>query len=374
MGLSFPALQRAVQDDPVTCGQKVGLLQAANIAGCVAGSLAVGLAGLTWLGTSGSLRVLLAAGVGFALVGVRAYGSRSAFTPLALLLLLLAVALPGRDRLWLRLHGASSSLAMVAEDATSVGAILPWADGWHVAVNGKHHSWLPFGGVHTRLGAVPALMHPAPADVAIVGLGSGDTAWAAMCRSETRSLTAFEIAAPQHALLLRLAGRESLPDLRAFLRDARLRVVAADGRHALARGRERYDLIEADALWPYAAYSGNLYSVEFFRECARRLKPGGLMCTWAPTPRVVATFLTVFPHVAWPRNRSFLVGSNEPIAIEPGVWRERLQAPAVTAYLGRIRADDVLRALERVRLVEEGPDEGVALNRDLYPRDEFLAP
>jgi hypothetical protein len=56
MGLSFPALQRAVQDDPATCGRKVGLLQAANIAGCVVGSLAVGLAGLTWLGTSGSLQ------------------------------------------------------------------------------------------------------------------------------------------------------------------------------------------------------------------------------------------------------------------------------------------------------------------------------
>jgi SAM-dependent methyltransferase len=373
MGLSFPALQKAVHDDPLTCGRKVGLLQAANIVGCVTGSLAVGLAGLTWLGTGGSLRLLLVGGTAFAALGVRACGARGPFLPLAAVLLLSAAALPERERLWLRLSGTASPQGMAEEDATGVGAILPWSDGWHVAVNGKHHSWLPFGGTHTRLGAIPALVHPAPLDVAIIGLGSGDTAWAAACRRETRSLVVFEIAGPQPALLARLARRESLPELRDLLRDPRLAVHLADGRHALARGEERYDLIEADALWPYAAYSGNLYSVEFFRECARRLKPGGLMCTWAPTERVRASFHAAFPHVVGPRNRSFLVGSNEPIAVEPAAWRERLLSPEVTAYLGERRVADILPPLEKLRVL--GPPAGdAALNHDLHPRDEFLAP
>ncbi|HSD29379.1 MAG TPA: fused MFS/spermidine synthase, partial [Vicinamibacteria bacterium] len=55
MGLSFPTLQRAVQDDPEDAGRRVGLLQAANIAGCVAGALIVGLLTLTTLGTPGTL-------------------------------------------------------------------------------------------------------------------------------------------------------------------------------------------------------------------------------------------------------------------------------------------------------------------------------
>lgn len=373
MGFSFPALQKAVHDDPLTCGRKVGLLQAANIVGCVAGSLAVGLVGLTWLGTSGSLRLLLVAGVGFAALGVRAYGARGPFVPLAALLLLSAAALPGREQLWLRLSGTPSPRAMAIEDATSVGAVLPWANGWHVVVNGKHHSWLPFGAQHTRLGAVPSLLHPAPADVAIVGLGSGDTAWAAMCRRETRSLVVFEIAGPQKVLLERLAERERLPDLSGFLADPRLAVRLADGRHALTRGAERYDVIEADALWPYAAYSGNLYSVEFFRECARRLKPGGLMCTWAPTPRVAASFHAAFPHVVGPRSRWFLVGSNEPIPVDPAAWRARLLSPDVTAHLGEGLVADIRPLLERLRVV--GPPDGpLDLNHDLFPRDEFLAP
>jgi hypothetical protein len=68
----------------------------------------------------------------------------------------------------------------------------------------------------------------------------------------------------------------------------------ADGRHALLREARTYDVIELDALRPQAAYSGNLYSLEFYRLCAKRLSPGGLMCTWAPTWRVHQTFRRVF--------------------------------------------------------------------------------
>ena len=374
MGLSFPVLQRAVQDDPDTCGRKVGFLQAANIAGCVAGSLVVGLAGLSWLGTSGSLRALLACGLVFAATGLREYGARSLFAPAAVAMALLAAALPSNDRLWPGILGEVSPPTMVDEDATSVVAVLRSRAAWSVAVNGKRHSWLPFGGVHTRLGAIPAVIHPAPRDVAIIGLGSGDTAWAAGCRTETRHLTVFEIAARQHLLLERLAHEQDLPDLASFLRDPRLRIVAADGRHALGQAGPLYDLIEADALWPYAAYSGNLYSEEFFRECQRRLRPGGLMCTWGATSRVVATFAAVFPHVVAVRNRQVLVGSSEPIPIEPGLWRERLLSPEVQRYLGTARAEDILHPIEKVGPVGVSTDDAATLNHDLYPRDEFLSP
>ena len=53
MGVSFPILQRAVHDDPATSGRKVGALQAANIAGCAAGSLLVGLVCLAAPGHAG---------------------------------------------------------------------------------------------------------------------------------------------------------------------------------------------------------------------------------------------------------------------------------------------------------------------------------
>jgi len=375
MGLSFPVLQRAVHDDVQTSGRKVGFLQAANIAGCVAGSLLVGLGGLSGVGTTGSLRALALCGLVFAALGARVYGARSPFLPLAVGLLALAVALPGQRLLWLRLHGTDAQgPALVQEDATSVCALVPRGEAWNVFVGGRGHSWLPFGGMHTVLGAAPAIVHPAPVDVAIIGLGSGDTAWAAGCRPETRSVTVFELAAPQPVLLSTLAAREELPDLRGFLQDPRLRLRVADGRNALTVGTQQYDLIEADALWPDAAYSGNLYSVEFFERAARRLKTGGVMCTWAPTDRVYGSFVRAFPHVIGTAGRNILIGSNEAIPIDPQAWNARLSA-AESTYLGH-RAPQLPALLDELQPLNV---KGRAwrrheVNEDLFPRDEFTTP
>jgi hypothetical protein len=377
MGLSFPTLQRAVHDEVRTSGRKVGFLQAANIAGCVAGSLTVGLLLLQWLGTAGTLRVLMGCGLVFALVGARLYGARSVFLALAALLAFVAVSVPGQRELWLRLHGTDDARSLVAEDATSVCAVVPQPhDRWAVFVNGRTHSWLPFGGVHTQLGAAAAIVHPGPLDVAIIGLGSGDTAWAAGCRPETRSLTVFEIAGPQPVLLSRLARTQDVPGLRPFLEDPRLTLRLADGRNALAMSSKPYDVIEADALWPEAGYSGNLYSVEFFQSIARRLKPGGLMCTWSPTARVYASFTAAFPYVIGTPQRDILIGSNEPIAVDKDAWEARLYSPAVLSYLGRHSADDARRLLQALKPVnvKQRPRRPRELNLDLFPRDEFLSP
>jgi hypothetical protein len=379
MGLSFPILQRAVHDDPRTSGRKVGLLQAANIAGCVAGSLLVGLLALDWIGTTGTFRLLMLCGIVFAALGIRRFGTRSIFGVAAVVLALSAVALPGQRRFWLRLHGSDAVPAELEEDATGVGAILsPQPKTWIVYVNGKAHSWIPYGGGHTRLGAAPAIVHPAPVDVAIIGLGSADTAWASGCRKETRSIMVFEISGPQPRNLRRLAANESGPevkDVRSFLDDPRVSIVIDDGRNAILNGDKLYDVIEADALWPTVAYSGNLYSVEFFRQCAAKLKPGGILCTWAPTPRIYASFTTVLPHVIGVGDRQVLLGSNQPLAVDLQAWRMRLQDASVRAYLGEQGAEAVAWLLELLRPLHRTGRRHSArdLNRDLFPRDEFLA-
>jgi spermidine synthase len=377
MGLSFPTLQRAVHDDLRTSGRKVGLLQAANIAGCVAGSLLVGLVALDHLGTTGTFRALMILGLVFAVVGARHFGARSAFAPLAACLAVLAFIIPGQRPFWLRLHGAENPAVLMEEDASGVGALVPRPNGyWTVFVHGKSHSWVPFGGIHSRLGAAPAMMHPAPLDVAIIGLGSGDTAWASASRAETRSLTVFEISGPQPKLLRQLADKQLFPDLRRLLDDPRLRIRLADGRNALEQEGVLYDVIEADALWPIAPYAGNLYSVEFFQQCMRRLKPGGILCTWAPTSRVYTSFTQAVPNIVGLEDRSVLFGSNEPIEIDVDAWRARALSPEAVRYLGKDSAEgtawllsnvQVLHRLKRRQLIRN-------MNWDLFPRDEFHSP
>ncbi|MDP7570895.1 MAG: fused MFS/spermidine synthase, partial [Myxococcota bacterium] len=361
MGLSFGVLQRAVQDDVQTSGLKVGVLQAANIAGNVLGSLLTGLLLLGWLGTSGSFRLLLVVGVVFGVLGVRHYGARGRFGVLAVVLALLVFLVPDGERLWNRLHGDHRGRVLFEEDGTGVAAITPDGGKLRLSVNGKGHSWLPFGNMHSILGALPAALHPDPIDVAIVGLGSGDTAWAAGFREATRHLVVYEIVAPEKRLLERLAS-PAFPQLRRFLRDPRLDLRIADGRNALLNDETSYDVIEADALRPRSAYAGNLYSVEFFRLAAQRLKPGGLMCTWAPTPRVRAAFLSVFPNVVEFQRGKVLVGSLEQLDFGPDVWAERLQRHGAREYLGSRLAEKIAHVVQTARSAEHSTADRVEVN------------
>ena len=375
MGYSFPLLQRAVQDDPRTSGRRTGALQAANILGCVAGSLLVGLVLLRALGTTGTLKLVVGCGLAFAAVGIAAYGLGRPLTLLALALLALLPALPDQRGLWLRLHGTERSETLLLEDETAVVALVPRQGAhWNVCVKGAAHSWLPYGGIHSLLGALPAAVHPDPADVAIVGLGSGETAWAAGCRPETRSVTVFETAAPQERLLRELLRRERQPGLDALLQDPRLTVVVGDGRFALQKTSARYDVIEMDALTPYLAYSGNVFSLEFFRLCAARLKPGGILCSWCPTPRVRHAVLATFPHVVAFEDDSVLLGSDAPIPVDPRPWAGRIRAEATDLYLGREIRDEVLEALHDSSLPRPPVAREAEVNHDLDPADEFLRP
>ena len=156
-------------------------------------------------------------------------------------------------------------------------------------------------------------------------------------------------------------------DTRRLLEDPRLHIRIEDGRKALEAGEALYDLVETDATWPETAGSGNLYSVEFFEAVSRRLKPGGVMCTWAPTPRVVATFRAVFPHVLEADGGDVLIGSLTPIPFEPEAWTARARGSRRTS--GRSGR----RTWSR-RSGSSGPPAlapAVALNRDLFPRDEY---
>ncbi|MGE0452069.1 MAG: fused MFS/spermidine synthase [Vicinamibacteria bacterium] len=377
MGLSFVALQQALQRDVRRSGRTVGLLQAANIAGGVLGSLGVGLVGLEWLGSTGTLRALSLAGLVFVAVGFARSpaGRRWPFAALGAALVACALALPGQRALWGRLNGAAPD-APLGEDASAVVAITSGSRYAHqVMVNGKGNSWLPYGGMHSVMGATPGVIHPAPLEIAVVGLGSGDTAWAASCRRETRSVVVYELARPQPRLLAEQLARRPDPQLERLLHDPRIRIVLQDGRSALERGTARYDVIQTDPPPPWGAFAGNLFSVEFFEACARRLKPGGVMSAWSPTPRVKAAFVEVFPHVRVLNHGLFeyLIGGMDPIPGDVAAWIARADTPAVRDWLGPGVVEQLRQSLRTAAPPIAGDVEWQA-NTDLFPRDEFRTP
>jgi spermidine synthase len=396
MGASFPLLQKVVLVDSRQIGKRVAQVLLANIAGSTVGSILTGWMALTYIGSDGALKVMMALGGAYLCLSVLS-GRASVLLPrlisafaVFLVVLVVTMRLPSGHQLWTVLHGTTpgsvieareggvsgsvSPRVVLAEDATGVSLIKQMDGRAVVFVNGIGQSWIPYGNIHTVLGALPAFLHPHPRAAAVIGLGSGDTLYALAGRFELEQLTSVEIITPQLATLREWANEPGDPGVRALLKDPRIEHVSGDGRTFVMRSKQRFDIIEADALWPRNAYSGNLYSVGYFNLLRSRLAPGGMVLTWAPTSRVQDTFLSVFPHV-----RSFgniLIGSEMPIEFDAALVRARLRAPAVEAYYRRagIDLESLLDPYLRTSAIVPLPALGrpkADLNEDLFPRDEF---
>jgi spermidine synthase len=393
MGLSFPFLQRIVQSELAVLGRRVGWLQAANIFGAMLGAGLTGWALLRFLGTATSVKVLvLSAAVFIALFmfgsrGRRGRAPRLAIGVAALLVTgVVAWRVPSSEALWADLHGAAPEFVISAEDASGV-AVLKNADAGFagetvVYTNGLGQSTVPFPSPHVTLGMLPVLLHPDPRRVAIVGLGSGATAFGSGGRSETEEIAVMEIVAPQYENLRRLFARNGDPGLAALLTDPRFRYAFGDARAMIRRQGQTFDVIEADALRPTSAYAGNLYSREYFRLLQDHLAPGGFAVSWAPTDRVVDTFVSVFAHVLLyeqPHVR-VLIGSDRPIAWNAETVAARLQSGFSADYYrrGGISLEPYLEhfAQAQPRLFAGGAERPDLsdLNLDLFPRDEFHVP
>ncbi len=372
MGLGFPILQRVTQADPQGSGRRVGLLQAANIAGCTLGSLVTGLLALDVIGTAGVVRVLCGISILVALFGFRVTRERR-FALLAAALVVMTMAFPSNDRLWRRMLGdPNADLTIVEENAASVTALTPQPDeSYHLVINGRYNSWVPFGWLHTVIGGLPALVHPHPEAVAVVGLGSGDTAWGAGIREETKSIRVFEIASSQPRLLARVAKRPKMDRLDQFLSDPRVTVVEDDGRRRLTADGRLYDIIVADAIDPDHSMITYLYSLEYYSLVRDRLKPGGLVCVLAKTPRILEAVQRAFRYTVFFRE-DLLLASPDPIVLDKNLWMSRLRSKHVVDYIGKARMRELAAFVEQAHYpVAAAPGSPREVNRDLDPRDEF---
>ena len=268
MGFSFPVVQKAVQRDLDRLGSRVGFVQLANIVGNSAGSLVAGLLLLDLVGTAGTLKLLVAIGLAFAvlqLVGPRA-------DALGVSAGRGAGGGPGCSFPAAKPSGGACTASRPRRPSSPRTRPASACSSWRAPKNGQLYiqghsqSRLPFDTVHAFLGAIGPLTHEAPKRVLVIGSGTGGTPYAAGLNPATEQVKVIEIVAPviddaADATPRRAASRASTSCCRA----RRFDVVVADGRHALALDPTRYDVIEADAILPKTALSGLLNSREFFR-------------------------------------------------------------------------------------------------------------
>ncbi len=124
----------------------------------------------------------------------------------------------------------------------------------------------------------------------------------------------------------------------------------------------------------------NLYSSEYFTLLKEHLAPGGFAVSWAPTERVVRTFVKVFPHAMLYDQAGVrvLIGGNEPFAWNCPAAAARLRSDYSRAYYARadVPLADYLDAFASARPKTFTPEYDRAaltdLNTDLFPKDEYL--
>jgi spermidine synthase len=232
------------------------------------------------------------------------------------------------------------------------------------------------------LAHVPLLLHPAPKQAAILGLGSGVTLGSALTHPLERAVV-LEIS-PE---VVQASAHFERENHRA-LADPRTRLIVGDGRTHLLRTAERYDVIVSEPSNPWMAGIASLFTREFFAAAKSRLTPGGVLCQWAHTydistddlRSIVATFMSVFPEgTLWLVGDAdvLLVGSDGPLSPRIAGMPQAWQRPGVAADLASVGAREPFAAVSM--FIAEGKpltdwSAGARLQTDEDARLEFSGP
>lgn len=390
MGGAFPFAQALVARRIDTLGRQTGRLLFANIVGNVAGTLLVGFFLIDRIGTSGTFRLL----AGLLLIpGLAAAFMAGERTRRALLaggaVLVMAgalVAFPSNYKLWSFLHSAQDTDFSLAEDRACVNALRRNGDEYLLFINGASQNGYPYDDYHVLIGLLPALMHPDPSRAMAVGLGIGATPYGILLDDRIESIDVVEICGGEVDLLRSLADGGSQENQR-LLADERMRLHFGDGRKWLLKTDERFDVMNVDVIRPQSAFSGSLYSVEFYELVGSRLAQGGVFAQWLPSDRTANGVTEVFPYVlafTVPTYQfsQFFLASNQPLEYDGAEMQRRLDRLVATAGDRFVLPEGRLESIRKV-LGEAQPVplrtggvtaevEGDQVNRDLFPRDEYF--
>ena len=234
---------------------------------------------------------------------------------------------------------------------------------------------------------LPICLHPAPRSVLQIGFGSGGTCYSVSLHPEVESIEVVEL----NPDVLRVASDWFGDINHGVLKDPRVRTRIADAKSHVASSDQTYDLILSDSTHPRFRGNAALYARDYFADCSRRLRPGGLLSTWLPLygqsvediRGILKSIQSVFPHVqVWyansePHENTIVLASQQPITIDPDRLGRRLAAAPVARDLAEVEITSTIQVLDFFLL----GDRAVAdfsrtgrLNTDDHPRLEFLAP
>ncbi len=375
-GASFPAAIAAVASRGQDPARLVGGVYAANTLGAIVGSICFSAILIPQLGTQEAHRILilLSSGASFLMLApylrlqpagrfheaMNWFSNRVVRLASAVAALVLLISLTWRVpgvpweliaygrhlSQWLGM----ASVLYVGEGMNSSVAVTELASGernFHVSGKIEASSEPQDMRLQRMLGHVPAMIHPNPQSVLVVGCGAGVTAGSFVVYPSVRKIVICEI----EPLIPRVVARHFAEENHRVLEDRRVQVVYDDARHYILTTRDKFDIITSDPIHPWVKGAATLYTREYFELCKRRLNPGGIVAQWVPlyessveaVQTEIRTFFEVFPDgTIWSNDiagRGYdivLLGQPQPTRIVVDLVQQRLSSDEYAAALDSI--------------------------------------
>ncbi len=327
-GASFPLAVAAVADERRDSASLVGGLYSANTLGAIVGTLVVSLFAVPLFDGQFAQQLLtLCAGVSGIVAALRqnagnretpafwrnaATGRRATTVVLGIMACFVAINFVPEVPKGLLAYGrtveqwpTTREYFFVGEGLDSPVVVSESEAGFrcfHVA--GKVEATNSASDMRTQrlLGHLPAMSHPEPRTVLVVGCGSGMTTGAFLLHPTVERIVLCEM----ESNVIRTARQFFAKENGGVLDDPRLEIVIDDARHFLATTREKFDIITADPIHPWVRGAASLYTAEFYDLCRSRLTPEGVVTQWVPLYESnsaavkceLATFLQAFPRAS----------------------------------------------------------------------------
>ncbi len=400
-GASFPLALAAVAAPGEDPGRLAGETYAANTVGAILGALVFSIAIIPLAGTRNAERILMTLAALAALLALAYLGKAFAGYLLAGCVVISLLVRTVDDVPWLSLAYGRRAITTtdagqplyIGEGRNSSIVISQLPSGQrYFHVSGKvEASTEPFDmRLQRMLGHISALVDKDPRSVLVVGFGAGVTAGSFTTYPEIMRIVICEIEKLIPPATTQYFGDQNYH----VLNDPRTEIHYDDARHFVLTTSEKFDIITSDPIHPWVKGAATLYSKEYFEECKRHLKPGGVITQWVPlyesdpdtVKSEIATFFDVFPNgTIWANDNNgqgydvVLLGQAEPTKIDVDALQARLARPDYAKVRESLQEVGFTSALSLLETYLGSASDlhqwlaGAQINRDIDLRLQYLA-
>ena len=283
LGYAFPLTVRLFVDSPGQASRGVGLLYAANTAGCVVGTVVAGFVLIPTLGTLTSITLLCvfeaAIGAGLAIVFARRFRTVRTVFGFCLCAALVAMFFVPAARLTYTQRGIATYLPGLPtehfeDSVATVDVVGGPPSRRRLLVNGYGITVLT---IDTKLLAyLPKALRPQASSMLDICFGMGTTYRSSIILGMDTTAVELDPTVPSVMPWF-------YPDANKYLHSPLGHIVISDGRNYVRLTNKHFDLITADFPPPtWSAGTVVLMTHEFFQEAKERLNPGGILAAFIP--------------------------------------------------------------------------------------------